>query len=145
IALLLPAVQAARESARRAQCLSQIKQLGLAGLNYESARKGFPPSMAPEPLAQDFAGAYGHISVVTPYFEEASLHDVINFSVRWDFPGNERAKDTVIKFTKCPSQNSTEPMIIFNQDNGTLGEGPQRAHYYAVNGAKLNELTCPQN
>src|SRR5262249_37418137 len=71
--------------------------------------------------------------------EEATLHDVINFNFRWDFPGNERAKDTVLPFVKCPSQDSTEPMIIFNQDNGTLGQGAQRAHYYAVNGAKLND------
>jgi prepilin-type processing-associated H-X9-DG protein len=116
--------------------------LGLAVLNFESARKVFPPSLAPEPLAPDYAGAYGYIAVITPYFEEKSLHDLIDFDVRWDFPGNERTKDTVIRITKCPAQDSSEPMIIFNQDNGTLGEGPQRAHYYAVNGAKFDD-NCP--
>ncbi len=48
IALLLPAVQAAREAARRSQCTNQMKQLALAFHNYESSTKTFP------------AGAYGH-------------------------------------------------------------------------------------
>ena len=142
IALLLPAIQAAREAARRTQCLSQIKQLGLAVLNYESVRKVFPPSLAPEANFSDYAGPYGFIAVTTPFFEESNLHDLINFNIRWDFPGNEQTRNTVIPFTKCPSQDSVEPMIIFNQNNGMLGQGRQRAHYYAVNGAKLND-NCP--
>jgi prepilin-type N-terminal cleavage/methylation domain-containing protein len=44
IALLLPAVQAAREAARRSQCTSQLKQLGLAMLNYESTHRVLPPA-----------------------------------------------------------------------------------------------------
>src|SRR5262245_57649717 len=44
IAILLPAVQAAREASRRAQCASNIRQLAVAALNYESAEKRLPPS-----------------------------------------------------------------------------------------------------
>ena len=47
VALLLPAIQAAREAARRAQCQSNLKQLGLAAMNYHSAKKSFPPGFVP--------------------------------------------------------------------------------------------------
>src|SRR5262245_64967197 len=49
IALLLPAVQSAREAARRAQCVNNLKQIGLALMNYESANKVFPASYLGDP------------------------------------------------------------------------------------------------
>lgn len=137
IALLLPAVQAAREAGRRTQCLSQIRQLGMAVLNYAAAKKQYPPS-----ITAQYAGPYGYIALVTPYFEEKNLHNLIDFAIRWDFPGNERVRDTVIPFTKCPTQDYVERMIIFDKATFTIGEGTQRAHYYAVSGAKLND-DCP--
>ena len=68
VALLLPAVQAAREAARRAQCTSQMKQLGLAVLNYESARKELPPAYTRRPEAK--ANIIPHI---LPYIEQANV------------------------------------------------------------------------
>jgi prepilin-type N-terminal cleavage/methylation domain-containing protein/prepilin-type processing-associated H-X9-DG protein len=136
VALLLPAVQAAREASRRTQCANQIRQVGLAALNYESAQKHFPSSVGP--------GPFGYLATTLPYFEGKSLQNLINYSVRWDDPKNQAMRDAQITFLKCPSQNPTEGMIIFKGigSDFEIGEGTQRAHYYAVNGAKVDD-TCP--
>jgi len=137
VALLLPAIQAARESARRSQCLNQIRQLALAANNFESARGHFPASVDKHP--------YSYIARILPYIEGKNLQDVIDFTLRWDF--QEQTQDTSITenalpFVKCPSQDPVEGIIIFNLSSFTHGEGTIRGHYYAVNGAKLND-TCP--
>ncbi len=97
IALLLPALQVAREAARKAQCINNLKQLGLALLTYESTFKQFPPSstgpmgssqsagpMALFPTAM--TGPYpnaGHswTSLVLPFIEQQGLHKSMNFKV----------------------------------------------------------------
>jgi prepilin-type N-terminal cleavage/methylation domain-containing protein/prepilin-type processing-associated H-X9-DG protein len=77
VALLLPAIQAAREAARRTQCTNNIKQLGLAAMNYVSARKGFPVGLqGPTGCSgQIFEGpVWTNVMVeVLPYIEEANL------------------------------------------------------------------------
>ena len=83
VALVLPAVQGARESARRRQCASQLKQLALATLNYESAQKSLPPSgivrLELEPLRQvEIFNPYGDpqlswIVILLPHLEQAAL------------------------------------------------------------------------
>jgi prepilin-type N-terminal cleavage/methylation domain-containing protein/prepilin-type processing-associated H-X9-DG protein len=77
VALLLPAIQAAREAARRTQCTNNIKQLGLASMNYVSARKGFPVGLQ-GPVGcgtQPVAGPrWTNVMVeVMPYIEEGNL------------------------------------------------------------------------
>lgn len=95
IALLLPALQVAREAARKAQCINNLKQLGLALLTYESTFKQFPPSstapmgLAPSngPMALFPAGGVysnaGHswTSLVLPFIEQQGLHKSMNFKV----------------------------------------------------------------
>src|SRR5262245_33201086 len=80
VALLLPAIQAARESARRSQCQNNVKQLCLALLNYHDMNEEFPPSVRlakPQENAPEMATVHQQNWVVTvlPFFEEQSLFD----------------------------------------------------------------------
>lgn len=137
VALLLPAIQAAREAARRSQCQNQIRQVGLATLNYESTNRVFPTSVGP--------GPYGYIAITLPYFEEQNLKDLINFSVRWSDPKNAQMRDVEFSFLKCPTQERLEPTQIYDEglnDSYQILDTALRAHYYAVNGAKLDG-PCP--
>jgi prepilin-type processing-associated H-X9-DG protein/prepilin-type N-terminal cleavage/methylation domain-containing protein len=91
IALLLPAVQAAREAARRAQCTNNMKQLGLAVANYESAGTSYPECY-PQVAIWDPANSYptaidsgwGNWSIhalVMPYMEQNGVYNSLNFSI----------------------------------------------------------------
>lgn len=84
IALLLPAVQAAREAARRMQCANNFKQVGLALHNYHSVRECFPPGM----FAGGSTNMYFSWSVYTlPYMEQDSLYANIDFGDTYGYWG----------------------------------------------------------
>ena len=80
VGLLLPAVQQAREAARRSSCTNKLKQMQLAMLNYESTNQEFPPQgFAPEfrkihPNANTSA-RWGFIPLILPFLEQQQLHD----------------------------------------------------------------------
>ncbi len=100
VALLLPAVQSARESARRTQCINNLKQLGLALHNFESSQGGLPP-------LGDYqqAGNSVYWSVQTrllPYIEQASLQDLIDFTR----PISEQPQVARVRvsYLLCPSE-----------------------------------------
>lgn len=90
VAMLLPAVQAARESARRTDCKSNMKNLALAALNYESAQGKFPPAAqnrtgsvwkqaTPPPLSR-----HNGISFMLPYLEQGNTYNAINYDWDWN-------------------------------------------------------------
>src|SRR3954454_14102840 len=85
VALLLPAIQAAREAARRSQCQNHMKQIGLATLNFETQKKYLPPSKWAE-KGTAIGQTVGHstLSYLLPYVEETALADQWSFKVNWD-------------------------------------------------------------
>ncbi|MDX1965725.1 MAG: DUF1559 domain-containing protein [Planctomycetaceae bacterium] len=105
ISLLLPAVQQAREAARRAQCKNHLKQLGLALNNYHSTHSTFPPGRMRS--MNDGAGrcfsAYAHL---LPYVDASALYNQINFNLDPDDPAaNGAALGQTIPFFLCPSDS----------------------------------------
>ena len=77
IALLLPAVQAAREAARQMQCSNNLKQIGLALHNYHAMLGSFPPgyisTVGPNGVADDQGPGWGWAAMVLPYLEQENL------------------------------------------------------------------------
>ncbi len=109
IALLLPAVQAAREAARRAQCTNNLKQIGLAMHNYHSAMGSFPLGSI---LARSSVSTYGgnkwsvH-SQLLAFMEQKAIYNALNFSVSpnngMGGPMNRTGRITRINTFLCPS------------------------------------------
>lgn len=86
ISLLLPAVQQAREAARRTQCKNNLKQIGLAVHNYESTYRAFPPSMCINPAGTSNSSWSIHGRIM-PYMEQMNLYHQIDLSKGWSsFP-----------------------------------------------------------
>ncbi|MEX2176599.1 MAG: DUF1559 domain-containing protein [Pirellulaceae bacterium] len=156
VALLLPAVQAAREAARRSQCGNNIRQLAIALHNYHDTHKYFPPAglglascrnAGGEPIGLNASGW----TMALPFFEQGPLHAQYNFNeaasvyvgtgnstsiVRGDpaINGNGLVVATRLSIFNCPSDNG----------NPFLRQGPDGASHYIIkagsnlNGAKTN-------
>jgi prepilin-type N-terminal cleavage/methylation domain-containing protein/prepilin-type processing-associated H-X9-DG protein len=86
VALLLPAVQAAREAARRMQCQNNLKQLGLAIHNFHDSKKILPPAQQQilNPAQTDTMAGHCWTTFILPYIEQQAVYDKYNWTVNWD-------------------------------------------------------------
>jgi prepilin-type processing-associated H-X9-DG protein len=116
VALLLPAVQSAREAARRSQCRNNLKQIGLALHNYNDAYGTFPPAYIPDASGKPM---HSWRVLILPFIDQAQLYEEYDFSEPWDGPSNSRLLSRMPPVYACPS----DPMVGTNTAYvGVFGE-----------------------
>jgi prepilin-type N-terminal cleavage/methylation domain-containing protein/prepilin-type processing-associated H-X9-DG protein len=138
IGLLIPAVQAAREGARRVQCVNNLKQIGLAIHQYESSNGCIPPGYLSglgvgfrDPDTGDWGPGWGWLTVLLPDVEQGNLYNSLNISlVCWD-----AANRTSVQFAPlvylCPSANNSGLTVGIMDPNQNLWQNAVfgRANY----------------
>jgi prepilin-type N-terminal cleavage/methylation domain-containing protein len=97
VGLLLPAVQAAREAARRMQCSNNLKQITLGMLNYESAYRRLPSARTPSGT-----GLSAHAQLLS-YLEQGNVNSLIDYNVGWNHVNNDLPRRLHVSFFHCPS------------------------------------------
>ena len=97
VALLLPAVQAVRETSRRMQCQNHLKQLGLALQEYFAVQSVFPASTVKSPHRHSWAPA------LFPFLDLETLSDSYDWNADWDAPVNQEAVKFKVNVLMCPS------------------------------------------
>ena len=134
IGLLLPAVQSAREAARRSQCTNNLKQIGLAIANYESTHgcivSGYissgaslasfgVPGYNPDPHTNDSGPGWGWLALLLNQTEQSPLYNAINFSLPTWVADNSTVVITQLGVFNCPSANNPDgfcTMVDANQN-----------------------------
>jgi len=110
VGLLLPAVQQAREAARRMTCQNHLKQIGLAMQNYHAAHKVFPPGYVSrfDSAGNETGTGWGWGSFILPQLEQSALFDQINFNVGIEHTLNANARVVSLPMFLCPSAPTPE-------------------------------------
>lgn len=136
VALLLPAVQAAREAARRLQCSNQLRQIGIACHNFHDTY-GQLPTVAAQTTSMSY------LAQILPFMEQANLRDLIQEDRAWDDPVNDLAEGTPISAYQCPTTGNQLGAYTGSTGNNTIfvDQSPLRAHYVGIMGAKSER--CP--
>jgi prepilin-type N-terminal cleavage/methylation domain-containing protein/prepilin-type processing-associated H-X9-DG protein len=117
IALLLPAVQAAREAARRTQCMNNLKQLGLGCLTYESTKKSLPPGHICNSTSMTDTSRNGGLFDnwaldILPFIEEKATWSLYHFDRTNDDGMNTKAEQQFIPTMNCPSDPNPPALAI---------------------------------
>jgi prepilin-type N-terminal cleavage/methylation domain-containing protein len=134
VAMLLPAVQAAREAARRSQCTNNLKQIGLALHSFHDTYKVFPPGAIDTNTAPGNAAAkqfqipdaveHGWIVFLLPKLEQQNLYDIYDFDKDWRAVENQQARETRLEILQCPSAPGANRVHQFTWNNTTVRAAP---------------------
>jgi len=128
VALLLPAVQAAREAARRSQCSNNLRQMGVAMHNYHDVNQSFPVNYRPV-----VNGTYSWMTAILPYIEQANLYNQLTIGGVNSLPNNTQVASTPVKTYLCPSDGLTRNGMMASRSDG--GGTKAVNNYKACSGA----------
>lgn len=141
VALLLPAVQAAREAARRMQCSNNLKQLGLAVHNYHDTYKVFPPQMMNTTTSNDRRWGWG--AVTLPYIEQNALYDQLRPDGGQQIPvaskliNGSLLLQTRVAAHNCPSDSSSN--VRLNQFHPSVNNSSNSSDWYSKSNYVCNQ------
>ena len=117
VALLLPAVQAAREAARRSQCMNNQRQIGIAVQNYHSATKYLPPVRVAD-------GQQTWLALLLPYMEQANIEQLWDPQLGSFYEQRYAMRTAVVEAFICPSQFHESDILISEKLPGTIFSHP---------------------
>jgi hypothetical protein len=124
LALLMPAVQATREAARRAQCNNHLKQIALALHNHHASFQCFPPACGAGPNGR---AMHSWRVTILPYIDQQDLFKSYDFNEPWDSPKNRAIASQMPKLFRCPSDTQAadnETSYVMITGKGTVGGEP---------------------
>ncbi len=129
IAILLPAVQSARDVGREATCMSHLQQIGMAIMNYDDQRGHLPPPFEPD---ENGRPVHSWRVLLLPYLGEHSLYESYARDEPWDGPQNSRLSDMMPDVFRCPSDSgdsaaarTSETSYVMLVGPGTPFDGPR--------------------
>lgn len=146
VALLLPAIQAAREAARRTECVNNLKQLGLGLHNYHDTTGCFPPGVLENavPYGGGVNGRRQNFHVhLLPYVEQSSVYDRIDwngasYGILWYRGSAAEWTGSPLPYLTCPSDPNGDSFLFDGTQNFS------RTNYFGVfDGLQLGDLTSP--
>ena len=122
-ALLLPALNSARETARRTQCVNQLRQIGIALHSYYDQYECLPAGWQSEPSGQS---AYGWLVPLLPYLDQRAIYSQIDRNRTIGHPANATARRTAIALLVCPSDIIEPTFVLFREqeDEGDQSTTP---------------------
>jgi prepilin-type N-terminal cleavage/methylation domain-containing protein/prepilin-type processing-associated H-X9-DG protein len=134
VALLLPAVQSAREAARRFQCANNLKQIALALHNYESANGSFPMGFCWQWYndGNGYTDAAGELVRLTQFIEQSAIYNAMNFSIPINYSANTTVCGAGLSVLWCPSDGS---IVNLRYTTVTYDGGPLPMTYSSYAGS----------
>jgi prepilin-type N-terminal cleavage/methylation domain-containing protein/prepilin-type processing-associated H-X9-DG protein len=129
VALLLPAIQSAREAARRAECTNNLRQMGIALLNYHDTHQVFPHG------AGGSGTNWSWSALILPHMEEETLDELLDYSITYNVPKNQEAIRLFVPSYQCPS---TEPNELLTCCGGIPGDRDVAQTNYTAIGTQFN-------